>query len=195
MNKFTKIAIGAGCVCAGWILERIYELKIKPRRHRKTKKAEQPSETINIPDIPKADDNLNQEPNVNTMNELEDIPDYTKYTDLCNSYKDEKPAEKTEEAETDPAPAKRHKPPYEIDEDEFEESDYEKHDYTLYADGVIVDENDKEVLDWRDRFGVAPIQKLEAFGNLVAYVKDDYRKEVSSISVTSVEWGGQDDED
>jgi len=191
MDNRTK-GILAGIIttsfCTGWCACRGFDILKKKRAKngkRKAKKQDKLPEVKMTPATPIFSD---PEQGVKKVEQMEmDLPQFEEIVeDAGYSEADHDDVKNT------PAPRR----PYLIDEDEYDHNTiYSKRELTLYlGDGIVTDEEDEEVNNWKSLVGVEALRKIEAFGERIVFVRNEGTFEDFMITSCDGSYGGSDDD-
>ncbi|MBE6724917.1 MAG: hypothetical protein E7576_06945 [Ruminococcaceae bacterium] len=83
--------------------------------------------------------------------------------------------------------------PYLIDAGSFDEySNYRAHNFTMYADGIIIDDETEEILDADPElvFGKTALEELKTSADRVVYIRDDSKKQDYSLERSDYPFNG-----
>lgn len=83
--------------------------------------------------------------------------------------------------------------PYLIDANSFDEfSDYRAHSFTMYADGIVIDDETEEVLDADPElvFGKTALEELKHAADRIIYIRDDSKKQDYSLERSDYPFDG-----
>lgn len=178
-------AISAASFGAGWCASNgYYNLKLKRKKaelKKKQKKKEPEQESEKLPEVKMTP----ATPNVFAERQLEmDLEEKAEEISEKAGY-----SEKTEAK-------KRSVKPYIIEEDEYDNNTiFKKSELTLYlGDGVVTDENDDEVNNWKSLVGVEALRQLETFGERVVFVRNEDEFTDFMIAACDGSYGGDDND-
>ena len=131
--------------------------------------------------------------------------DYSRYSDKPGE-SEKKSEKKPEEKPVEEKAKKSRKPepevepgdngPYVIDVSEFDiRGDYKTHSYTIYANGIIVDDDRNQVVTFNPEkvFGKTAMDELQKEG--IVHVRDEARKREYRIEMYDFDYEGPDPED
>ena len=132
------------------------------------------------------DDTIQTPPVVFSPAEQLDIPEIE---DLVEEYGGKPPIDEDQEKD---APVPRR--PYLIEEENYDEDKiYKKRELNLYlGDGVVTDEKDNEVNNWKALVGVDALRQIEAFGERCVFVRNEATFEDFMILAIDASYGGED---
>lgn len=121
-------------------------------------------------DISKVEKPVPVEAEVSEPDVFDDV-DILNYSDLTESYA---PVEEPEEPKKP-----KGKFPYMITDEEYEEENgFTKRHLTFYlGDGVLADEENREIDNWRELVGIDSLTRMETFGERMQLVRNEILKE------------------
>lgn len=128
-----------------------------------------------------------------------DYSRYAEYQDKTTQKKpEEKPVEEKAKKSRKPETEVEHEDngPYVIDVSEFDiHGDYKTHSYTIYANGIIVDDDRNQVVTFNPEkvFGKTAMDELQKEG--LVHVRDEVRKREYRIEMYDFDYEGPDPED
>lgn len=181
------VSFGGGwCACRGYDILKKRNGKGRRRRklpHRLPEAEQQavnePETKAELPQVEAQEDSIQTPPVVFSPADMDDIP--LEIEDLMEDYGGE--------IEKPPL----HVRPYLIEADNYEEDKiFAKRELTLYSDGVVTDEEDKEVNNWKSLVGVEALRQIEAFGERVVFVRNEATSEDFMITACDAPYGGED---
>lgn len=201
------VAVGVGCT-ALWVAKKL----VPELREEATRKAQEDiytfpdySEYLNDEEEEKKPND--EEPSAPPASEMKaqaqanrtaPAVDYSKYAPKTEKKVEENPARRLNE--NIPAPQtdieRGIEEPYLIDRSEFDiRGDYRAHSYTIYANGVVVDDETDETLDIdpEKKFGKTAVEELKK-GDIV-YVRDEANKYDYRIEQSDFDYEPPDDDD
>ena len=212
MNKNVLIFLGGVAVGVGGTMLWVVKKLVPELREEATRKAQEeihtfPDYSEYLYDEEEAEKPEKDEPPAPSASEMKaqaqanrtaPAVDYSKYAPKTEKKVEENPARKKPEN----APAPRNEiergidEPYLIDQSEYDiRGDYRAHSYTIYANGVVVDDDTDEAVDIdpHKKFGKTAMEEL-AKGDIV-YVRDDTAKYDYRIEQSDFDYEPPDDDD